>query len=241
MNTPRYPNMGTVWDDGTLAPQLELEEFGSPDPTAYAPQGAVNVADGRQTLQPLGHSPSVGAYNTAFQHNGSFSFTVQPPQQQGMNTAQRPPQTYFQSAGPSVATTSQTRQHAYPAQMGSFAGPSSIHSSPNAHAPTYTNESMYGAYPQPGAPSPGYDASRGAAHDQTYHSPHIDYTQGYAQHQQPQRQPNSPFFPSDVADGYGAPPASKRPRPEDAPFYDELPVDEKPEGLGKGDAANKRP
>ena len=229
MNAPHYSGMDTVWDDQSLAPQLELEEYGSPDPTATygLPQGSMNPsAAGRQPLPPSGHSSSFGGYNAGFPQNTSFNFTVQPPQQQqNMNGSQ---QALFQTAGPSGATTPGRGF----SPQGMYAGPSSMHASPNMNQSAYLHGSPYSSF-TPSGPSHGQ-----FEHEPAYSSPPMGFPASYQGQQQP-----SPYMSTELGAGepYGAPPAAKRLRPEDAVYYEEHSAEEKDGGASKADQASKRP
>lgn len=235
MNPPHY--MNTVWDDGHLAPQLELEEYSSPDPNAYLSHGAIEApapSVSHHTAPSPGHSPSFGGYNS-YQPNTSFNFTVQPPQQQVMTASQPRSQGYFAAAGQSGATPS-TRQQAFSAQGTVFSGSSAVQTSPNMGPTTYQEGSMFGPYPPSGPSHTGYEIPASQTHNTVFSSPPMGFPQGYQQ-----QQSHSPYFQADMGDPYSAQHPTKRQRHEDGAFYEEHGAEEKEGGANKTDPANKRP
>ncbi|GJE88589.1 Zn(II)2Cys6 transcription factor [Phanerochaete sordida] len=209
MSAPPF-DMNAVWNDQQVPPQLE--EYDTLDQHAYplSHGGMSDPSAHRQMASSGGFPPFDPSYTQ------DFNFTVQPPQQPTMN-ASHGAQSYFQPTGPSRAAQQQTQ---FPGQQHQpFAGPSSIHASPNiGFAP---DGSMFGqSYGSPPHTQGPYDPS------DAYSSPPQQYTASF-----------SPYPPG-INTNLPGEPVMKRQRPSE---FDEPGLEEKEGGQGKADAANKRP
>ncbi|KIP11212.1 hypothetical protein PHLGIDRAFT_159580 [Phlebiopsis gigantea 11061_1 CR5-6] len=150
MSAPHYTDMASVWDEHTIAPQLELEEYGQQTPASFAlHQNAMSAT--RHDLPPSSYPAFNPAFPQSAQQQQHFNFTVQPPHQQGVNGGQG----FFPAAGPSSATP----QNRSP----SFAPQSMFPGSHAMDTAGFQDPSMYPPY---------------AAHDQ-FNSPPMGFPQQY--------------------------------------------------------------